>query len=239
VVLSSLSFDLRLTIVIDHEEGWARPYQVTSPATAIDLLPHDPINLKVFTDHANLMIDALGMTSHHVYQWRLLLEEYRPKIVYIKSIHNTIADAISWLGYDPSVNRTAENYHLTKVKRRSLKRSQRQCWMTVSKHWCNLGIDTIKLEDSVFVFANHREEDEIYPLTTIEIAEAQRKDQELKVYYKKNARLPKKDVCLQLIEDTKKICKNGKLIIPASLQYRGLGTTTTSSTLVTHVSKRQ
>ncbi len=29
----------------------------------------------------------------------------------------------------------------------------------------------------------HGEEDEIYPLTAIEIAEAQRKDQELKVYY--------------------------------------------------------
>ncbi len=47
------------------------------------------------------------------------------------------------------------------------------------------------------MFANHGEEDEIYPLTTIEIAEAQRKDQELKIYYKKNARMPKKDMCLQ------------------------------------------
>jgi hypothetical protein len=38
---------------------------------------------KVYTDHANLIRDALGMTLDHVYQWRLLLEEYRPKIVYI------------------------------------------------------------------------------------------------------------------------------------------------------------
>jgi hypothetical protein len=37
------------------------------------------------------------------------------------------------------------------------------------------------------VFANHGEEDEICPLTTIEIAGAQRKDQGLKVYFKKNA----------------------------------------------------
>jgi hypothetical protein len=43
-----------------------------------------------------------------------------------------------------------------------------------------------------FAFANHGEEDEIYPLTTIEIAEAQRKDQELKVHYKKNAIMPKR-----------------------------------------------
>ncbi len=146
-----------------------------------------------------------------------MLEEYGPKIVYIKGIHNTVADAISRLEYDPSINQTAENYHLKKVKRRSSKRSQRQSWMTVSKHWCNLEIDTDKSNGLNFVFANQGEEDVMYPLTTIEIAEAQRKDQELMVYYKKNARMPKKDMCLQLIEDTKVLCKNGKLIIPASL----------------------
>jgi hypothetical protein len=125
----------------------------------------------VYTDHINLIREALGMTMDHLYQWRLLLEEYGPEIFYIKGIHNTVADAISWLEYDPSVNQTAESYHMTKVKRSS-KYSQRQSWMTVSKHWCNLEIDNNKLEDLNFAFANHGEEDEIYPLTTIEIAEA-------------------------------------------------------------------
>ncbi len=64
--------------------------------------------IKVFTDRANLMRYALGLTSDQVYQWRLLLEEYRPKIVYIKGIHNTVADAVLQLEYDPSVNKTAE-----------------------------------------------------------------------------------------------------------------------------------
>ncbi len=104
-------------------------------------------SIKVYTDHANLIRDALGMTSDRVYQWSLLLEEYGPKIVYIKDIHNTIADAISWLEYDPSINRTAENDYLMKVKRRSFKRRQRQSWMTFSNHWCNLGIDTNKPKD--------------------------------------------------------------------------------------------
>ena len=45
-----------------------------------------------------------------------MLEEYGPEIVYIKGIHNTVADAISRLEYDPSVNKTAENYSMTKVK---------------------------------------------------------------------------------------------------------------------------
>ncbi len=75
---------------------------------------------------------------------------------------------------------------MTKVKKRSSKYSQRQSWMTVSKHWWNLEIDTDIHKDLNFAFANCREEDEIYPLTTIEIAEAQCKDQELKVFYKKN-----------------------------------------------------
>eukprot|EP00804_Cyclotella_cryptica_P029540 CCRYP_020581-RA/>CCRYP_020581-RA protein AED:0.37 eAED:0.37 QI:0/0/0/1/0/0/2/0/192 len=51
--------------------------------------------ITVYTDHKNLMQDALGLTSNRVYCWRLLLEEYGPTIVYIKGIHNTVADAIS------------------------------------------------------------------------------------------------------------------------------------------------
>jgi hypothetical protein len=83
-------------------------------------------------------------------------------------------------------------------------------------------IDTNKHKDLNFLFANHGEEDEIYPLTTMAIAETPHKYWELKVYYKKNAIMPKKDVCLQLVEDTKVLCKNGKLIILASLQHRAV-----------------
>ena len=49
--------------------------------------------------HKNLTRDALGLTSDWVYRWRLILEEYGPEIVYIKGIHNTVADAISRLEY--------------------------------------------------------------------------------------------------------------------------------------------
>jgi hypothetical protein len=66
----------------------------------------------------------------------------RAQIVYIKVIHNTVADAISRIEYDLSVNQTTEKYHLTKVRRTSFKSCQGQNWMTVSKHWCNLEIDT-------------------------------------------------------------------------------------------------
>eukprot|EP00804_Cyclotella_cryptica_P005403 CCRYP_017075-RB/>CCRYP_017075-RB protein AED:0.54 eAED:0.54 QI:0/-1/0/1/-1/0/1/0/295 len=53
--------------------------------------------ITVYTDHKNLMQDALGLTSDRVYRWRLLLEEYGPTIVYIKGIHNTVADTIFFI----------------------------------------------------------------------------------------------------------------------------------------------
>ena len=93
----------------------------------------------MYTGHKNLIRDALGLTSDRVYQWRLLLEEYGPEIVYIKGIHNTVADAISRLEYDPSINRTVSSDIV-----------QKQNWITVSKHWCNLEKDdTTEHEDQM------------------------------------------------------------------------------------------
>jgi hypothetical protein len=97
--------------------------------------------------------------------------------------------------------------------------------MMVWKKWCKLDINSdnldsyaIKHDDWNLVFAHHEEEEEVYPLTLTEIADAQRKDQELKAYFKKNAIMPQKDMGIQLIEDTKVQCKNGKVIIPTSLR---------------------
>ncbi len=54
-------------------------------------------NIMVYTDHKNLTRDVLGLTSDRVYRLRFLLEEYAPQIIYIKGIHNTVADAVSRL----------------------------------------------------------------------------------------------------------------------------------------------
>ncbi len=155
-----------------------------------------------------------------------MLEEYGPEIVYIKGIHNTLADAVSRLEYDPSINQTAESFHTMKVRNNS---SQRQCWMTVSKKWCELDINsdnldsyTDKHDDWNLVFAHHKEEEEVYPLTLTEIADAKRKDQELKAYLKKNTIMPQKDIGLHLIEDIKVLSKNGKVIIPTYLWHRAV-----------------
>ncbi len=67
------------------------------------------------------------------------------------------------------------------------------------------------------VFANHSGKDEIYPLTTVEIAEAQRADASLKHLFKRNAVIDQ-ELEIKLIENTTCVCKDGWLVIPKPLQ---------------------
>jgi hypothetical protein len=123
--------------------------------------------IKVYTDHKNLIRDALGLTSDRVYQWRLLLKEYGPEIIHIKGIHNTVDDTISRLNYSPVHN-------------------QRDTWMTFTQCWCYYESHATHQQPEIhqdsmsFLFANCSEEDLIYPLTVREIAEAQIPDPNIK-----------------------------------------------------------
>jgi hypothetical protein len=141
------------------------------------------------------------LTSDRVTRWRILLEEYAPEIIFIKGIHNTVADAISRLDYDPKLNSTNEYNHATHV--RSTKEGK------LPKGWCsqNFGPATTKHRTQskrmrlkwIIVFANRSEEDEINPLTVNEIVEAQKADITLKHFLKRNAVLDK-GLELQLLE---------------------------------------
>ena len=51
----------------------------------------------MYTDHKNLEYKNSTATSQRAMRWRVLLEEFGPEIVYIKGVHNTVADAISRL----------------------------------------------------------------------------------------------------------------------------------------------
>jgi hypothetical protein len=68
-------------------------------------------DIKVYTDHKNLTRGSLGLTSDRVDRWQLLLEEYAPEIIHIKGIHNTVANAILQLEYDPKLNKANEYPH--------------------------------------------------------------------------------------------------------------------------------
>jgi hypothetical protein len=143
-------------------------------------------SIKVFTDHKILTRDALGLTSDRVYQWRFLLEEYAPKIIYLKGIHNTIADAILQLAYSPKLNTFNDYTHAALgVEPEELSTQQ---WKLFVHHWQSYNNSNTSIEAPCFhmneVFANHSKEGKTYPLPTEEIAEAQQADTSLKHLFK-------------------------------------------------------
>ena len=183
-------------------------------------------HIKVYTDHKNLLTDALGLTSDRVYRWRLLLEEYGPEIVWIKGIHNTVADAISRLDYNPTLNLTNQCHYLRHTEALTDQQVQRIHWKTFSKRWLYYQ-DLSQVNSQLInhtttmncVFANRSEEDEIYPLTVRDIALAQHADKDLKLYFTCNK---PSTYHLQLYEDTEVVCNDGKIVIPKSLQKRAV-----------------
>jgi len=171
--------------------------------------------INVYTNHRNLTRDGLGLTSNRVARWQMLLEEYAPEIIYIKGIHNTVADAISQLDYDPKLNTTNEYNHAMHVK--STKVASNHHLMMFSKFWSCFNetqdpdeLNTIEMNH---VFPNQSEEDEIFPLTVKEFVEAQKADSILKHLFKSNAVLSK-GLELQLVENESCICHEGRLVIP-------------------------
>ncbi len=71
------------------------------------------------------------------------------------------------------------------------------------------------------VYTNRSEEDEIYPLTTEDIAEAQRTDVSLKHLFKHNAVIDQ-GLEIKLIENTTCVCKDSQLDVPKPLQVHAV-----------------
>jgi hypothetical protein len=67
------------------------------------------------------------------------------------------------------------------------------------------------------VFANRSKEEEIYPLTAQEVANAQRVDAALKHCFKSN-HVFDKDFDIRLVDETSVVCKNSRMVIPKPLQ---------------------
>ncbi len=182
-------------------------------------------SIKVFTDNKNLTRDALGLTSDRVYRWRLLLEEYAPDIVYIKRVHNTVTDDISRIEFNPMLNLTNDYTHATVRGPTGEPSTDPSNWKMVAKHWgryneCYATSSTSDVQMDT-VFANRSEEDDICPLTAVEIAEAQKADVTYKDLFKRNAVIDK-GLEIKLIENTLCVCRDGWLVIPKPLQRRAV-----------------
>ncbi len=137
------------------------------------------------------------------------MEEYAPKINHIKGIHNTVADAILQLDYEPKLNTTNDYTYATRgVEPEELSTQQ---WKSFAHHWQSYNESSMQTEAYCFhmnvVFANFSKEDGIYPLTTEEIAEAQRADASLKHLFKRNAVIDQ-GLEIKLIENTSCVCRD-------------------------------
>ena len=55
--------------------------------------------IEVFTDHQNLTYK--NFNTERVMRWRLILEEFNPKLTYIKGANNVVVDALSRLDMKP------------------------------------------------------------------------------------------------------------------------------------------
>ncbi len=102
------------------------------------------------------------------------MEEYAPKIIYIKGIHNTVAGAILQLEYDTKLNKTNEYTHaMLSMESEELSAQQ---WKSFAHLWHSYNETSTPTQAYSFhmnkVFANHSNKDGIYPITTVEIAEA-------------------------------------------------------------------
>ena len=127
--------------------------------------------------------------------------------MHIEGIKNTMADAISGLDFSPKAFLSFKK--------------ERQNWMSLTKCWCaflNTHNESISknVMDLNQAFTNCRSKEEIYPLTVSEIAEKQIKEKALQ-----QQRMMSKYEAI-LIENTCVLCKNGKLVVPKTLQHKAV-----------------
>ncbi len=88
--------------------------------------------------------------------------------MYIKGIHNTVADAILQLDYDPKLN-TTTNYTPATLVVEPEELSAQQ-WKLFAHHWQRYNTSSMPTQAYFFqmnkVFANCSKEDKIYPIIT-------------------------------------------------------------------------
>jgi hypothetical protein len=100
-----------------------------------------------------------------------------------------------------------------------------QRWKSFAHHWRSYYKSSTPMQAHCFhmnkVFANCSKEDEIYPLTTAEIAAAQQADASLKHLFTCNAVIDQ-GLEIKLIENTTCVCKDGRLVIPETIQVHAV-----------------
>ena len=169
------------------------------------------------------MHDALGSTSNRVFRWHMLLEEYSPEIIYIKGIHNTVADAISRLDMDPTVkdlnlnNLMVEGGHSKKF--RKVTGSQYHVMaMILTQLTFQEELDQMMSIKEVFASSSQKDNEMIYPLTIAEISAAQKEDKELKEYFSDSNPKRNSKYDLVVIGDERVVANGTRMVVPKPLR---------------------
>jgi hypothetical protein len=115
--------------------------------------------------------------------------------------------------YDPKLNKTNEYTHaMLGVEPEELSAQQLKLFL---HHWQGYNETSMPMQAYCFhmnqVLVNCSDKDEIYPLTTEEIAEVQQADASLNHLFKQNAVIDQ-GLEFKLIENTICVCKDGWLV---------------------------
>ena len=137
-------------------------------------------------------------------RWRVLLEEFVPEIVYIKGVHNTVANAMSRLDIAseaPPYTDTKQQMCFAMRLFTSTKRSDTALETAVQRGNDHLDVDS----------------EEPFPLDLEQVAHEQNGDKQLRGVIKGIPRHLKAEMKLKVINDVEVQTYKDKIYIPASL----------------------
>ena len=167
--------------------------------------------IKVYTDHKNLT--HVNFNTQRVIRWRMVIEDFAPELIYIPGPNNVVADAISRLEQhddklDLNTFSLVEEYDMYAFAH-YLANTKKQSNHDVSeKH------HTVELAE---LFCADKLPDDIYPLNFKLIQKEQVRDTKLIDYAAKRS-----EYSLEVFHGGGKsrqlLCKNGKIVIPKTLQ---------------------
>jgi hypothetical protein len=180
-------------------------------------------DLTIHTDHMNLLYQKLP--SQRMMRWRLLLEEFHPKVVHIKGIDNDAADALSRL------DMTNKEYDLItwEIKNKRLEyinpKQMNMCLFMSESNFEDDGFDndTLIQKDNYLMSMVQQSS---FPLDLLSMKEEQLKDDKIISIVSKHIKNNKnKDDTLytyKVVEDVDLIHKNNRILVPQSKQQQVL-----------------
>jgi hypothetical protein len=180
-------------------------------------------DLTIHTDHMNLLYQKLP--SQRMMRWRLLLEEFHPKIVHIAGIDNKAADALSRL----DMTDKASDLITWEKKNKRLEyinpKQMNMCLFMSESNFQDDGFDndTLSHNDNYLMSMVQQSS---FPLDLLSMKEEQLKDNKIISIVSKHIKENNDDTealyTYKVVEDVELIHKNNRILVPESKQQQVL-----------------